>query len=1139
MQIIVCKLVHLLPVNGNKATKPRQCFNAKVGTTKMLQQAGRIMKLTAVIILAACLQVTAAGYGQKISLKEKDSPIEKVLKKIQQQTSYRFLYTSQLLEGTPNVSIAVKDASIEEVLDLCFKGQRLDYEINETTIIIRPRREVVLTENKPFVKDPIEVRGVITDENGAPAQGVNITVKGTNRGTTTNLRGEFVLNGVDENAVLLISSVGYDRQEVAVKGKSLITMQLRVAVGNLDEMQVIAYGKTSKRFNTGNVTTVKAADIENQPVNNPLLALEGRVPGLFVTQGSGLPGSSVSVIIRGTNSIANGTNPFYIIDGVPYVSEVLPGTINSGLLGSGAGADGSGLSNVNGNPLSYINPSDIENIEVLKDADATAIYGSRAANGAILITTKKGKAGKMKVDVNFQQGWGKVTRKMDLLNTQQFLEMRNEAKRNDGLPVRPTDYDINGTWDTTRYTNWQKTLIGGTARYTNLYTSVSGGNTTLQYLVGGTFQRSTTVFPGDFSDQKRSVHFSVNGASPDQRFRVQLTGSYLVDDNRLPGSDLTRAAVTLAPDAPPLYNQDGSLNWALRSNGFSTWSNPLASLNWKYNNLTNNLVSSAIVSYKIFTGLEIKNSFGYTNMQTDESNLQPATSVQPILLSLEGGNIRTAMYAHNNIRSWIAEPQITYNIETSIGKLSALLGSTFQKNTSNGLVLGASGFNSDLVMNDILSAAVENVTSTVNSVFKYNALFGRLSYNWNDKYLINLNGRRDGSSRFGSANQFHYFGSVGIGWIFSKEAFVRNHLAFLSFGKIRGSYGTTGSDQIGDYKFLDLYNSTNATTPYQGTAGLQVNSLYNLNLAWELTKKLEASLDVGFLEDRILVGASYFLNRSSNQLISETLPSLAGFLSIQSNLPGLVQNKGLEIVLNTININGNKVKWSSSFNISVVRNKLLSVSKKSFYTSLIGRSLGATPLYHFLGVNDTSGLYQFSDINGNATYSPASTDQIVFKDLYPRFYGGFSNSFTYGQFQLDILFQFIKQTKANYLFGNNPGRFGNNQPDWILNRWRKPGDIAAIQRFNSNGSIFSQIGYATNSDACYADASFIRLRNISISWQMPSKWKTKPHVQNFRIYAQADNLLTFTSFKGMDPENGGVLSLPPLRMITTGIQITL
>jgi TonB-dependent SusC/RagA subfamily outer membrane receptor len=326
---------------------------------------------------------------------------------------------------------------------------------------------------------------------------------------------------------------------------------------------------------------------------------------------------------------------------MPYTSQLLPG-VNPSIIPN------SGVGNVKGNPLSFTNPSDIESIEVLKDADATAIYGSRAANGAILITTKKGKPGKTKVDLNMQTGIGQVSRKLDLLNTQQYLEMRREGVVNEGRTIVSTDYDLNGLWDTTRYTDWQKELIGGTAHYTDLQASVSAGNENLQYLLGVGYHKETTVYPDQFSDQKGSLHFNINNISDNRRFKVQITGNYLVDDNRLPSQDLMERAVKVAPDAPSLYNVDGTLNWMPNSSGNSSWTNPLSYTLKKYENTTYNLVSNAIFSYQILPGLDVKSSFGYTNLQSNELSTSPLSAERP---ENRPSGDRSAVYGNNKISS--------------------------------------------------------------------------------------------------------------------------------------------------------------------------------------------------------------------------------------------------------------------------------------------------------------------------------------------------------------------------------------------------------------------------------------------------------------------------------------------------------
>lgn len=1150
MQIIVCKLVVLLFGQNNKAPKPKQCLSA-TGTNKMLQHAGRIMKLTAVLLLGVCMQIYAAGYGQRITLSERDVPIEKVLKKIQQQTSYKFLYTSQLLQRVPKVTVVVKDATVEDVLDLVLKGQMLDYEVSEGTVVIKPRSAASVKEmTQANMPDPIEIRGVITDENGAPASGVNIAVKGTNKGTTTNLRGEFVLRDISENAVLLITSVGYDRQEILVKGNSNINTQLKVAVGNLDEMQVIAYGKTSKRLSTGNVSTVKARDIEMQPVNNPLLALQGRVPGLFITQSTGIPGGGIVVRIQGQNSLNRGNDPLYVIDGVPYISQLLPDL--SGPVGGILGGNGNTNSFAQvggGNPLSFLNPADIESIEILKDADATSIYGSRAAAGAILITTKKGTEGKTKVNFKFQKGFGKVTRFIDLMNTNQYLEMRFEGKKNDNAAILSTDYDINGHWDSTRNTDWQKVLMGGTAHITDASVSFSGGNSSTQFLIQPNYHRESTVFPGDFKDEKVSVQFSVNNKSVNQRLKIQLSGNYLIDDNKLLSQDLTTISVKLAPNAPSLTNPDGSLNWAQDATGTSTWYNPLAYLEGKFRKRINNLISNAQASFEIIHGLEIKSNFGYTSLQSTEIQTNPSVVNAP---ELRSSFPRQSFFANSNINTWIVEPQLTFSHTISQGSLNILLGSTFQRINSSMQQIDANGFSSDVVMEDISAASSLTVSQSIASKYNYNAFFGRVNYDWKKKYIINFSGRIDGSSRFGSKNQFHNFGSVGAAWIFSNEPFLKTVDNFISFGKLRASYGTTGNDQIGDYQFMNLYRTTSVPESYQGVTGSVPVGFPNPYLQWEETEKMQAGLDLGFLKDEILVAVNYYRNKSSNQLQGYSLPFFTGFGTVQTNLPATVLNSGWEFTFNSSAKIGRTLNWKVVINMTAPSSKLVSYpnlqNSSNSNLFVVGQPIPKTKVFRSNGVDNNTGLFNFFDVNGNVTSSVSSPkDLTVLGITAPKFYGGVENAFQYAGLEVSVLFQFIKQNGFNYKLGNFPGRFFSfndgtvlaNQPVSVMDRWRKSGDNTFFQKFSADYSVNTLLPYiyGTSSDIAFSDASFIRLKNASISWIIPQRVRRLMHLQNAKIFLLGQNLLTISKYVGFDPETQSTQNLPPLKIYTMGIQL--
>ena len=1098
------------------------------------------MKLTVILFLIA-FHVSADGYNQVVTLHKKNAPLADVFKEIRQQTGYDFFYEITWLEKAKPVNINVSNIPLADALNLCLKDQPLTYTITGTTIVLKPKStQVTAFVTTTTTTTGFDVRGVVFDDNSAPLQGVNVMVKGTDKITSTDNRGEFHIRNIQSNTVLVVSSVGYSRQEVAVNNKTDLRIQLKMAIGTLDEIQFVAYGTTSKRLCTGNIASVKASDIEKQPVQNPLLALQGRVPGLFVMQTSGLSGTNLRVNIQGKNSLINGSNPLYVIDGVPIDAQ-LPSTGIDGVLSStGANFDGWG------SPLNYINPSDIESIDVLKDADATAIYGSRAANGAILITTKKGKAGMMKLDLNMQAGFGKMTRRLDMLNTRQYLDMRYEAFANDGIdwtnPLVSAD-DLK-VWDTTRYTNWQNELLGGTAKYTNLSASVSGGTNTSRYLISGTYHKETTVFPlpDDFADKKGSVHVNLDANSADNKFKLQFSGNFMADNNQLPQTDLTQNGLLMEPDAPALLNADGSINWAPDANGNSTLgdANVMIQRYLKYVNKTYNLVSSLSMGYTIFPGLDLKSSFGFNYMQTNDFSPSPLIAVAP---ELRATTLRGAGMGNRNIKSWILEPQATYSTTISKGKLELLFGSTFQdKNANSGYFYGT-GQGSDELLENIQAATNISASVSANSRYKYNAFFSRINYNWRDKYIASVNARRDGSTRFGANNRFHNFGSIGCAWIFSNEKLVKDKARFISFGKLRGSYGTTGNDQINDFQFLSLYNLYPATVPYQGITALVPAGLPNPNLQWEETRKLQLGLDLGVWQDRLVVNATWVRNRSSNQLLQYSLPYITGFTSYYVNFPALIQNKNWEFAVTGKIVQKRDFSWTTSANLTLPQNKLVSFPglANSTYAAflVIGEPIDMTRYYHYMGVAPGSGDYLFADKNGHPTLAPdPATDRTVILSKFPKFFGGFQNSLTYKSIQLDVLLQFVKQTSYNDVaFWNGsryPGMFtrGNsNQPVTVLDRWQKSGDNSSVARFRT-----STVSDIIGSDRRFVDISYVRLKNLSLSWDLPKKWIDKVHVKNVRFYLHGQNLWTITQYKGLDPETQSISSLPPLRVWTIGLQ---
>lgn len=1095
----------------------------------------------AFLIFLSSTPCIAKALGQTVTFSGKNVPLTKVFAAIEDQTSYGVFVDHKLLAEMKNVSLEVKDATIQDVLQQCLAAQSvpLEFFIQGTTITIVKKKEV---KEKEEPTGPQEFRGTVIGQDGRPLMGATVLLKGLNRSGVTNENGEFILHEVPNGKHKVeISYVGYDRvvTEISVTSHQVkVSIEMKLSINNMDAPVVKGYYNTTKRLNTGNVSTVRADEIQKQPVSDPIQALEGRVPGLYVQQTSGVPGANNTVNIRGRNSLFNGLAPLYIVDGVPFNSN----SLTNNVIGGGAAGNpyyaspsdrAQGLS-----PFNSLNPSDIESIDVLKDADATAIYGSRGANGVILITTKRGKAGQTKVDFNVNTGEGRVTRKLQLLSTQQYLQMRHEAFANDNKKPGANDNDINGTWDTTRYTDWQKVLIGNPSHFTNAQVNISGGNANTQFSISGGYTRQGVVFPGDYHDSKANGAINLSHRTNDQRFQVQFTTSFSNDNNNLPNADLT-GQINLAPDAPPLFLTNGNLNWQLK-NGNNTWNNPVAYLFQNDKSTTKFFISNLALTYKIIDGLQLKASFGYTYSQMDQRNTSPAVIVPP---AAQSPSIRSLQIASSNRESWIIEPQLSYHKKVSNGVLDVLAGTTFQDNSFFSTAYGASGFSSDELINNPAAASTFGLSGNQQTKYRYNAVFGRIGYSWEDKYLLNITGRRDGSSRFGPGRRFGNFGAVGAGWVFTREHFMEK-LSFLSFGKLRASYGTTGNDQIPDYQFLSYY--TPIQTSYLGATVLNPMQLTNPYFAWERVNKLEGGIELGFLNDRINMSVSYYRNRSGDQLVNYTLPSITGFSSVTANLPAVVQNTGTEVTLNVIPVRTKNFTWSSIANLTIPNTKLVSfpdiVASGYSRTFIVGQPLSIQQKFHVIGIDTATGFYKFQTKNANGRPT-APNEYVATKPVTQQFYGGWRNTFSYKGLELDVFVQFVKQRGYDYrqvFFMPGVYSFGvGNQPTYVLDRWTRANTSATYMRYSVGQPALTWYNLLRNSsDGIVTDASFIRLKNISISYQLPGEWRQKAHIQSARIYLQCQNLFTITSYKGMDPETGG-LNLPPLRMITGGLQFSL
>ncbi|MEH6659592.1 SusC/RagA family TonB-linked outer membrane protein [Leeuwenhoekiella marinoflava] len=959
-----------------------------------------------------------------------------------------------------------------------------------------------------------QVTGRVTDTNDNPIPGVSISLTNSTTGTQTDMDGAFELVASPQDT-LRISYIGFKTLLLPVGNQTTFTIVLRQDITDLGEVTINAgYYNTTERERTGSIARVSGEEIEMQPIVSPLEALQGRMAGVEIQQRDGMPGNAPIIRIRGRNSLReDGNYPLYIIDGVP---------INSTPIAVGA------LLEDGMDPLSTLNLSNIESIEVLKDADATAIYGSRGANGVLLITTKKGAGYEQKttIETRWYSGGGQIEKKVKLLNTQQYVELREEAITNSGRePDVDNDWDLL-RWDTQRHTDWQEVLLGGTAAITDVNISASGGTATTSFRIGGSFHKQGSVLPIDMDYKKVTTALSLNHTSEDKKLRINVSANYGVDKTN---STITYSILPLAyelpPNAPPLYNTDGSLHWEEWT--YSDWDNPLAE---KYNpseNNVQNLIANMGISYEVYKGLEIKANLGYTQNIREGKSQRFMEGVSPE--NRDNAQHRASQMYRKRL-SWIVEPQLEYHTILGKGTLDALIGATFQQNESDGFSISGQGYVTESLVGYM--PAAETVSAGTNQLirYRYNALFGRIGYNWDKKYYINLTGRRDGSSRFGPGKRFSNFGAIGAAWIFTEEKFMKNHGSFFSFGKLRGSYGITGSDQIGDYQYLDAYEATGVP------GGLYPTQLFNADFAWEENKKLEAGMELAFIQNRINFGLSWYRNRSSNQLVGYPLAATTGFSSVQANLPATVQNMGWEVELSSINIRTKDFRWQTSFNISLPKNKLVrfpNIDQTAYAQQYrVGHPLNISLRYKFDGIDPETGYYQVVDVNGDESYT--YEDRMVIKNMGRKYYGGVSNNFTYKGWRLNFLWDFVKQ--HGYAWGRGyPGRNKTNRSYEEYKAWQN-GALYIEDSSVANNTY----NLARESELGIVDASFIRLKTLSLSYHLPAKWLEKTGVKSCNVFASVQNLVTITPYNGINVENPRFPgTLPPLRTFTGGIQLAL
>lgn len=973
------------------------------------------------------------------------------------------------------------------------------------------------------------ISGTVTSSN-KPLSGVLIAQEGSEQVTTSGETGIYRLEVTAENTILIFRHPEYAEKKMTVNNQSVININLIPKVQGIEEVVLNAgYYKVRAKENTGSIAKVTSKDIENQPVNNVLSALQGRMAGVNITQFGGTAGGGFDIQIRGRNSLrtsagggVDGNLPLYIIDGVPQAGQLT--SVNSSSILP--------LNKIN--PLNAINPNDIESIEILKDADATAIYGSRGGNGVILVTTKKGKAAPVRLNLTTSQAFSRVGSQLKMMNTSEYLSMRKQAFANMGIATYPANaYDINGTWDQNRYTDWHKELLGGTAENTNIQMSLSGGSERNSFTVSTGYGDQASVFPGAQHYKANTVATGFTHRSADQRFSIGVSNTFAAISNRNLNTDLTRYT-NLPPNAPALYTASGTLNWEN-----STFANPLAQLNASYSNRTKQFNQNLNTSYILFKDLTLKLNAGLTLQDLEEYSLIPHTIYNPSSASGSSSAYSTANRSTSSVFSYVLEPQVSWTKKVGRSEWNVLTGLTYQENTTKSSSISGKGFTSNTLMYNIASATTITTVPFTEIQYRYIAAFARANYQWKNRYILNLTARRDGSSRFGDNNRFANFGAVGAAWILSEEDFLKES-KWLSFAKLRGSFGETGSDAIGDFQFTDSY--TLAYYSYNGIPGLYPSRLYNPDFSWEKTSKLEAALEMGLFHNRLNFTAAWYRNRSSNQLVGIPLSTVTGFSSILANLPATVENRGFELELSGSPFKSKNFEWSLALNLSVPENKLIAFPglEGSTYANryVIGESIYTLKLFNYEGIDPLTGKYTFTDYNKDGKIT-APEDAQALRSLEPKYFGGLQNTLRYGNFNLSFLLQFVKQEGYNYFRNMATTGVMLNQPVEMLNVWSptNPGGIIMPYTTGSDSATNTLTERFINSTAAVSDASYIRLKNVQLNYRIPLAHQNAV-VNQATVFVQGQNLLTWTDYFGMDPETVAFGFIPPLRTLSLGVQLT-
>lgn len=1072
----------------------------------------KIMRISSVQILlllvfagvSLAANTEAQVLEKRVSLNMEEQEIGKTLREIEKQASVRFVYSPQVIRAGQKISVISRQEKLGELLDKMLAPLGIRYEVSGKYILLSDDRSGQLRrEESSFMTLPTDpdraVRGKVTDEKGEALPGVNVILKGTQRGTTSAADGSFELTVPDAGSnILIFSFVGYLSQEIEVGTRNILDVKLREDEKSLEEVVVVGYGTVKKSDLTGSVSSVKAEEINAFPAANVMQALSGRAPGVQVKQNTGAPGGAVSVRIRGTNSIQGSNEPLYVIDGFP----------------------------TSGTPL-MLNNSDIESIEILKDASAVAIYGSRGANGVVLITTRSGKDGKMRVDYESSFGTQQLRKKLDLMNAKEYATFYNILASNEKVKPYFAQDQVNNFGEGF---DWQD-FIYRKAPIQNHSLNISGGNAKTQFSISGSYFGQEGIIRG--SDYNRySLRTNINH-NISEKFKAALSTTLSRNQTSrqnsgggIQGQSLISASLVSPPTLTP-YNDDGTYR-VLALPLPIVVINPLNYINETIDKgFSNKVLANASLSYEPVKGLIMKIYGGIEN--SDDRNDYYRTL--NFYNSQASANVSTSQFT-----SLVNENTITYSRNFgSKHSIVALGGFTYQDFLSTSLSGSGTGFLSDATESyNLASATIPGIPGSGYSKSVLLSYLGRINYSFNNRLLATVSFRSDGSSKYSKGNKWGFFPSAALAWKVKEEAFLKD-ISFISDMKIRASWGRTGSQAIGAYATLN-----------QLSAGKTVfgNALYNTfapsttlpgNLKWETTEQTDFGIDLAILQNRVQITADYYNKNTNDLLNSVQLPASMGFSNTIRNV-GIIQNKGFEFSANATVLEG-KFKWDLSGNIAFNKSKVVKlyggqqilagrVSVLIFNDDITllreGESMGVFYGYQEDGYTE-NGLVKYKDINGDGAIN--LNDKVILGDPNPKFIYGLNSFMSFKGLDLTL---FLQGSQGNDLA--NISGIGNTLhyswgmnllKDALYNHWTPENPDAKYPKV----SMFQTINF---SNRFIENGSFLRLRNIELGYNLPlGNWDIS-WIRHAKIYVSGQNLLTLTKYSWWDPEvnsSGGASSV--------------